>query len=234
MTPVATRPAVMEWDVCIPPVGLEGTLVLPAVSHGVVLFAHGSGSSRLSPRNARVADALHELGLGTLLFDLLTEYEAGDPRNVFDIPVLADRLHLATRWLGEQKQAADLALGYFGASTGAAAALVAAAHSEREIGAIVSRGGRPDLAAGALARVRAPTLLIVGGRDTTVLELNRAALAELRCEKELAVVPGATHLFEEPGALEQVMKLAGRWFADHLSDRGGGSLRTGSERSDGP
>jgi pimeloyl-ACP methyl ester carboxylesterase len=189
------------------------------VAQGAVLFAHGSGSSRFSPRNARVAAALHELGLGTLLFDLLTEYEADDRRNVFDIPVLADRLLLATRWLGEQKQAADLPLGYFGASTGAAAALVAAAQSERAIGAVVSRGGRPDLAAGALARVRAPTLLIVGGRDTTVLELNRAALGELRCEKELAVVPGATHLFEEPGALEEVTKLAGRWFADHLPVR---------------
>ena len=216
MTTLATRPAAMEWDVCIPPVGLEGTLVVPAVARGVVLFAHGSGSSRLSPRNTRVARALHELGLGTLLFDLLTEYEADDRRNVFDISVLADRLLLATRWLGKQKQAADLALGYFGASTGAAAALVAAAQSEREISAVVSRGGRPDLAANALARVRAPTLLIVGGRDSTVLELNRAALAELRCEKDLAVVPGATHLFEEPGALDEVMKLAGRWFAGHL------------------
>lgn len=219
MAPHATRPAAMtamKWDVCIPPVGLEGTLVLPAVPRSVVLFAHGSGSSRQSPRNARVAGALHELGLGTLLFDLLTEHEAADRRKVFDIPLLADRLLLATRWLGEQKHAADLALGYFGASTGAAAALVAAAESEREIGAVVSRGGRPDLAADALARVRAPTLLIVGGRDTTVLELNRAAHSELRCEKELAVVRGATHLFEEPGALEEVTQLAGRWFADHL------------------
>jgi pimeloyl-ACP methyl ester carboxylesterase len=225
MTLLATSSAATVSEIWIPPVGLAGTLVLPAMPHGIVLFAHGSGSSRSSPRNVRVAAALHGLGLGTLLFDLLTEFEASDRRNVFDIPVLADRLLLATRWLGEQKQAADLALGYFGASTGAAAALVAAAQSERAIGAVVSRGGRPDLAAGALARVRAPTLLIVGARDTTVLELNRAALAELRCEKELAVVPGATHLFEEPGALELVMELAGRWFADRLAPSEGAPHR---------
>jgi pimeloyl-ACP methyl ester carboxylesterase len=213
----AKPPGATEREVCIPPLGLEGTLVLPVGALAVVVFAHGSGSSRLSPRNARVAEALRQRGLGTLLFDLLTEVEAADRRNVFDIPLLAGRLILATRWLGEQEDAKDLAVGYFGASTGAAAALVAAAQGGPEIGAVVSRGGRPDLAHGALARVRAPTLLIVGSRDPAVLELNRAALAELRCEKEIAIVPGATHLFEEPGTLEEVMALAGRWFADHLA-----------------
>jgi len=203
-------------EVQIPPLGLEGTLALPHGASALVAFAHGSGSSRLSTRNARVAEALRQHRLGTLLFDLLTEEEAEDRENVFDIPLLAERLLLATRWLGEREDTRELSLGYFGASTGAAAALVAAARAEREIGAVVSRGGRPDLARSALSAVRAPTLLIVGSRDPTVLELNQAALAELRCPKELAVVPGATHLFEEPGTLEEVMKLASRWFADHL------------------
>ena len=208
--------AVSEAQVQIPPAGLEGTLALPDGARALVAFAHGSGSSRLSPRNARVAEALRKHGLGTLLFDLLTEEEAADRGKVFDIPLLAERLLLATRWLGERQQTRDLLLGYFGASTGAAAALVAAAGGEREIGAIVSRGGRPDLARSALPQVRAPTLLVVGSRDPTVLELNRAALAELRCPKELAIVPGATHLFEEPGALDEVMALACHWFTDHL------------------
>jgi pimeloyl-ACP methyl ester carboxylesterase len=213
---VAKRLGGTETQVRIPPLGLEGALALPQEATALVAFAHGSGSSRASPRNARVAAALREHRLGTLLFDLLTEEEAQDRENVFDIPLLAERLLLATRWLGERPETRELPLGYFGASTGAAAALVAAARAEREIGAIVSRGGRPDLARSALSRVRAPTLLIVGGRDPTVLELNRAALAELRCPKELAVVPGATHLFEEPGTLEAVMDLASGWFADHL------------------
>jgi pimeloyl-ACP methyl ester carboxylesterase len=212
----ATTLATTQTEVQILPVGLEGTLALPHGAGALVVFAHGSGSSRLSPRNARVAESLREHRLGTLLFDLLTEEEAEDRDRVFDIPLLAERLLLATRWLGERRETRDLSLGYFGASTGAAAALVAAARAEREIGAIVSRGGRPDLARSALSQVRAPTLLIVGSRDPTVLELNQAALAELRCPKELAVVPGATHLFEEPGALEEVMDLASRWFADHL------------------
>jgi predicted alpha/beta-hydrolase family hydrolase len=212
MSSRVNRASAMGCDVWIPPVGLAGRLVLPSEALALVLFAHGGGSSRLSPRNARVAEALHRHGLGTLLFDLLTEEEATDRQNVFDIPLLADRLLLATRWLGEGADTRELAVGYFGPSTGAATPLVAAARSEREIGAIVSRGGRPDLAAGALTRVRAPTLLIVGSKDPTVLELNRAALAELRCEKELAVVAGATHLFEEPGALEEITRLAGRWF----------------------
>jgi dienelactone hydrolase len=200
-------------------VGLEGTLALPEGARAVVAFAHGSGSSRLSPRNARVAEVLREHGLATLLFDLLTEQEAEDRANVFDIPLLGERLLLATRWLGERQETRDLPLGYFGASTGAAAALVAAARGERAIGAIVSRGGRPDLAGSALPHVKAATLLVVGSRDPTVLELNRAALAELRCEKQLAIVPGATHLFEEPGTLEEVIELAIRWFADHLVTR---------------
>lgn len=219
MAVVAKRVDVSEVQVRIPPTGLEGALALPDGASAVVAFAHGSGSSRVSPRNARVAAALREHGLGTLLLDLLTEEEAQDREKVFDIPLLAERLLLATRWLGERPETRTLSLGYFGASTGAAAALVAAARGEREIGAIVSRGGRPDLARAALAHVRAPTLLIVGSQDATVLKLNEEALAELRCPKELAVVPGATHLFEEPGALEEVMDLASRWFADHLMAR---------------
>ena len=199
----------------LPPLGLEGILALPAGAGAVVAFAHGSGSSRLSPRNARVAAALRAHGLGTLLFDLLTDEEAEDRANVFDIPLLAERLRLATRWLAADARTRGLPVGYFGASTGAAAALVAAA-SEPEIGAVVSRGGRPDLAGASLPRVRAPTLLIVGGDDPVVLELNREALAELRCEKELVVVPGASHLFEEPGTLEAVTVLASRWLARHL------------------
>ena len=206
-------------EVRIPPLGLEGTLALPAGARAVVAFAHGSGSSRRSPRNRRVAAALGSRGLGTLLFDLLTEEEAVD--RVFDIPLLAERLLDATRWLAEQSETRALRIGYFGASTGAAAALVAAARAERDIGAVVSRGGRPDLAGSGLARVRAPTLLIVGGRDAGVLDLNRAALAALRCEKELAIVPGATHLFEEPGALDEVIELAGSWFTAHLAKEAG-------------
>lgn len=187
---------------------------MPEGATALVVFAHGSGSSRLSPRNVRVAAALRERGLGTLLFDLLTVDEA--EHRVFDIPLLAERLLQATGWLGERDVTRDLSIGYFGASTGAAAALVAAAHGEGRIGAIVSRGGRPDLAHSALPLVQAPTLLIVGSRDSTVLELNRAALVKLRCAKELVVVPGATHLFEERGALEEVMRLASDWFAHHL------------------
>jgi predicted alpha/beta-hydrolase family hydrolase len=216
MATLARRGSAIEGEVRIPPVGLEGTLALPVGAREVVAFAHGSGSSRKSPRNTRVAEALRERGLGTLLFDLLLEEEAADRRNVFDIALLAERLALATRWLNRTAETGGLSVGYFGASTGAAAALVAAAGEDLEIAAIVSRGGRPDLAYGALRRVRAPTLLIVGGRDAEVLELNRAALAELRCEKELAVVPGATHLFEEAGTLDEVTALAGRWFSDHL------------------
>ena len=195
---------------------LPGSLAVPRDAFGVVLFAHGSGSSRLSPRNVEVAEALNGAGFATLLFDLLTEQEAADRANVFDIPLLADRLQLATHWLDEARGAGSLRVGYFGASTGAAAALVAAAREKREISAVVSRGGRPDLAGSALKEVRAPTLLIVGSLDTQVLELNRAALTALRCEKALEIVPGAGHLFEEPGTLERVTELAAGWLAEHL------------------
>ena len=201
----------------IPPFALEGKLEIPEGAQSIVLFAHGSGSSHRSPRNNRVAEVLRKYGLGTLLFDLLTPAEAADRHNVFDIELLADRLQLATRWLDEARGTASFRLGFFGASTGAAAALVAAAREERQISAIVSRGGRPDLAGSVLGHVRTPTLLIVGGHDLEVLELNRAALAELTCEKALEIVPGATHLFEEPGALEHVTDLAARWFSDHLT-----------------
>ncbi|MDI9888519.1 phosphoribosyltransferase family protein [Streptomyces sp. HNM0645] len=196
------------------PVRLAGELVLPEGSAAVVMFAHGSGSSRLSPRNRAVATALNAAGLGTLLFDLLTEPEAADRRNVFDIEVLADRLTGATAWL---RTRTPVPIGYFGASTGAAAALWAASSAGPEVGAVVSRGGRPDLAGSRLPGVRAPTLLIVGGRDTTVLDLNRQAESALRCECRLVVVPGATHLFEEPGALDEVSDLARDWFTLHLT-----------------
>ena len=217
MASLTSHPATRVREVDIPPLGLEGTLALPAAARGVVVFAHGSGSSRHSPRNRTVAEALQERRLATLLFDLLRADEAMERANVFDIPLLAERLLLATRWLGAREETRALPLGYFGASTGAAAALVAAARSERPVGAVVSRGGRPDLARDVLAEVRAPTLLIVGGRDPLVLEWNLAALAALRCEKELVVVPGATHLFEEPDALEQVTALAADWFVRHLA-----------------
>jgi putative phosphoribosyl transferase len=203
-----------EWPVTIPPVGLEGSLTIPEAAKGVVLFAHGSGSSRLSPRNTLVARSLHQAHVGTLLFDLLTDEEANDRRNVFDIPLLARRLLQATEWLADQSQVRGLMMGYFGASTGAAAALVAAAQAGSRIAAVVSRGGRPDLANEALPRVSGATLLIVGDADTQVLALNRAAFARLNCVKKLTVVPGATHLFEEPGKLEEVAKLACRWFVD--------------------
>jgi putative phosphoribosyl transferase len=199
-------------------VALPGDLSLPPSPSGVVVFAHGSGSSRLSPRNIEVARTLARAEFATLLFDLLTDREALDRRNVFDIPLLASRLTDATRWLQAQPETEPLPQGYFGASTGAAAALWAAADPARGVHAVVSRGGRPDLAAPRLPHVRAPTLLIVGGADSTVLALNRDALADLRsCEHRLAVVPGATHLFEEPGALEQVAELARDWFAAHLA-----------------
>jgi dienelactone hydrolase len=192
-------------------------LNIPAGARGIVLFAHGSGSSRLSPRNNYVAEALRRVGLATLLFDLLSVEEAADRAKVFDIRLLAERLLLATDWVRQDPESGALRIGYFGASTGAGATLVADTLSESEIGAIVSRGGRPDLAEDALPKVRAPTLLIVGSLDTTVLELNQAALARLDCEKQLAVVPGATHLFEEPGTLDHVIALAQKWFTDHLA-----------------
>ena len=200
---------------------LDGDLAVPADARGVVLFAHGSGSSRHSSRNRYVAGELRRRGMGTLLMDLLTaEEEEADSRTGhlrFDIDLLAGRLRAATRWLRGETETGRLPLGYFGASTGAGAALVAAADSPDAVGAVVSRGGRPDLAGEALPRVLAPTLLIVGGRDEPVIAMNRAALAQLRCEKRLEIVPGATHLFEEPGALEEVARLAAGWLARHLT-----------------
>ncbi|SFY51505.1 phosphoribosyltransferase family protein [Streptomyces sp. F-1] len=196
-------------------VRLAGRLTVPDGATGVVAFAHGSGSSRHSPRNRYVAEGLHRAGLGTLLFDLLTDAEEGDRDNVFDIPLLAGRLLAATHWLRAEPAVRDLAVGYFGASTGAAAALWAAA--EGRPAAVVSRGGRPDLAAPRLPEVTAPTLLIVGGADPLVLDLNRDARARLRCENRLATVPGATHLFEEPGTLDRVTELARDWFTDHMA-----------------
>ncbi len=201
-------------------VTVEGNLVVPEGAAGVVLFAHGSGSSRLSPRNRSVARQLQERGLATLLIDLLTAAEeAVDLRTArlrFDIGLLADRLAGATKWLIRNRETRDLRIGYFGASTGAAAALVGAASAPDSVAAIVSRGGRPDLAGDALPRVQAPTLLIVGGDDLEVIELNREAYDRLSCEKKLEIVPGASHLFEEPGTLEAVARLAGDWFDEHL------------------
>jgi putative phosphoribosyl transferase len=201
-------------------VTLEGNLTLPEQSRGIVLFAHGSGSSRHSPRNRYVARLLNEAKLATLLIGLLTLHEeVVDARTAqlrFDIDLLAERLVDATDWLTQFPDTKDLRIGYFGASTGAAAALAAATLRPDPVGAIVSRGGRADLAGAALIRVRAPTLLIVGENDEQVIQLNRAALAQLRCEKQLVIVPGATHLFEEPGALDVVARLARDWFERHL------------------
>lgn len=204
------------------PVGdavLRGTLAADAGARGVVLFAHGSGSSRHSPRNQSVARLLRDAGLGTLLFDLLTaeeeQLDARTGRLRFDIEFLAERLLEVSRWLREQR-GETLPLAYFGASTGAAAALIAATRTPYRVSSIVSRGGRPDLAGGALGRVGTPTLLIVGGNDPEVLALNRRALAELRCEKRLEIVPGATHLFQEPGALEKAGAHARAWFLAHF------------------
>lgn len=213
----APRPSVDEEVVVeAAGLGLPGHLAIPEGAVGLVIFAHGSGSSRHSPRNRFVAESLNRAGLGTLLFDLLVDAEAADRANVFDIPLLARRLTGATRWWALTRR--GLRVGYFGSSTGAAAALWAAA--DEDVGAVVSRGGRPDLAAPRLADVRAPTLLIVGERDEAVLELNRSAQERLRCPNRLDVIPGATHLFEEPGTLEQAARLAGDWFAGHLAGRG--------------
>lgn len=203
-------------EVLITPFGVGGYLAEPLPGHGTILFAHGSGSGRHSPRNQFVARSLQRAGFGTLLFDLLTDEEALDRSNVFDIELLADRLRGATDWLRTQSNRHSR-IGYFGASTGAGAALVAASQAP-EIAAIVSRGGRPDLAGETLRRVKTPTLLIVGEDDTEVLALNRRALAMLAGEKQLSIVAGATHLFEEPGTLEQVVELADRWFEQHLKE----------------
>ncbi len=212
--------AAYEAEVIIPAgtARLPGTLSLPCHPSGLVVFAHGSGSSRLSARNTRVAGLLRQAGEGTLLFDLLTEAEARVRANAFDIPLLAQRLLSATEWAA--RECPELPIGYFGASTGAAAALVAAAGAGGRIGAVVSRGGRPDLAHEALERVAAPTLLIVGGDDPEVLDLNRQAYRRLRCERRLEVVPGASHLFEEGTTLDQAADLARRWFVRYLSGVG--------------
>jgi putative phosphoribosyl transferase len=198
---------------------LEGELVSPPEPIGIVLFAHGSGSSRLSPRNQLVARALQQAGIATLLFDLLEESEAVDRRTVFDVELLASRLRGAAEWIGQQPEFEKLPLGFFGASTGAAAALIAAAESPGQVAAIVSRGGRPDLAEGWLSQVTAPTLLIVGGEDDQVIEMNRFALSRLHCHARLEIVPRATHLFEEPGTLEEVARLAAAWFTTFLSKK---------------
>lgn len=204
-------------EVIIQPSGLPGIMRLPERATGIVVFAHGSGSSRLSPRNNQVADGLGDAGFATLLFDLLTDDEALDRRKVFDISLLADRLVSAVKWVEAYDKTSGLPIGLFGASTGAAAALIAAAaFGGNRISAVVSRGGRPDLAACAFSSVSSPTLLIVGGADREVLTLNEEALTQLRCVKKLAIVPGASHLFEEPGALEAVVREASDWFAAYL------------------
>jgi putative phosphoribosyl transferase len=203
---------------------LSGNLTIPENAVGLVLFAHGSGSGRHSPRNQFVARTLNDGGLATLLFDLLTPEEEATDMNTrehrFNIGLLAERLVHATKWAKRQEQTRDLQLGYFGSSTGGGAALVAAAEIPENVGAVVSRGGRPDLAGDALPKVKAPTLLIVGGNDDIVIELNQMARDQMRCEVKLEIVPGATHLFEEPGALEKVAKLASDWFVSHIGSSG--------------
>lgn len=206
----------------IEPNGLEGLLATPATPKGLVIFAHGSGSGRFSPRNNRVAAGLRQAGMATLLLDLLRPEEEADRAKVFDIQLLASRLLDATSWAQQRNDISRLPIGYFGASTGAGAALAAAADAKARIAAVVSRGGRPDLAGRALASVHAPTLLIVGSLDTTVLELNRLALAQLPGTRELKIVEGASHLFEEPGTLDQVQDLAADWFVRYLSPVQGG------------
>jgi pimeloyl-ACP methyl ester carboxylesterase len=212
-------------EVRIAPPGLSGTLRLPEHAFGVVAFAHGSGSSRFSPRNRAVAAALNTRGMATLLFDLLTPEEEADRANVFNIELLADRLVHAVLWLQGQPKIAGLPVGLFGASTGAAAALVAAAQLGRRIRAIVSRGGRPDLAGDLLDKISTPTLLIVGGADFGVIKLNEQALARMKGPKAIRIIPGASHLFPEPGALEAVMGHAGQWFEQYLAPSGAQGAR---------
>jgi putative phosphoribosyl transferase len=228
----------MAFHELVIPVGggvkLVGDLAIPHEARGVVVFAHGTGSSRHSPRNRFVAGALRQAGLATLLLDLLSPAEEVAERDTghlrFDIELLSERLLHAGRWVRHDPHTRALTIGYFGASTGAAAALAAAAREPERVGAVVSRGGRPELASRALGDVRAPTLLIVGGEDVPVIDMNETALRILRCEKRLEIVPGATHLFEEPGALERVAELARRWFVDHLAPAG----RPATARGAGP
>ena len=208
--------AMIETQIIIEPFGLRGTLVWPEPANALIVFAHGSGSSRRSPRNVQVARALNARSMATFLFDLLTAEEERDRRNVFDIPLLAGRLVSAIRWLDDEQETGGLRLGVFGASTGAAAALIAAARLGERAEAVVSRGGRPDLAMADLPKVRAATLLIVGGADAPVMELNEEAFDGLPKPKALKIVPAATHLFEEPGALEQVIEHAAEWFSSAI------------------
>ncbi len=196
---------------------LEGMLAVPDGAKGMVIFAHGAGSSRLSPRNNFVAEEIRKTGLGTLLFDLLTEEEDEIYENRFDIPLLADRLKIVTDWIKKQPEAKSLNIGYFGASTGAAAAIIGAADIGPEIKAVVSRGGRPDLAGKALTKIQSPTLLIVGGNDGVVIGLNEEAHSQMKCKKKMNIIPGATHLFEEPGTLEEAAHQAADWFKEYLS-----------------
>jgi len=216
-------------------VALQGTLAFPKPCAGIVLFAHGSGSSRHSPRNRYVAGVLQSEGIATLLFDLLTRAEesedefSGELR--FDIPFLAERLMAATSWVRQRPDLQSLPIGYFGASTGAGAALVAASRLPRVVGAVVSRGGRPDLAGNALRAVEAPTLMIVGGNDQRVIDLNQTALAKLKCPvKDLIIIPGATHLFEEPGTLEEVARIAAGWFTRYLARSSRAHASAGNQR----
>jgi dienelactone hydrolase len=209
-------PEEKEIKIPIDTLKLDGILAIPKDARALVIFAHGSGSSRLSPRNRFVAGVLQRAGMATLLFDLLTAKEDEIYENRFDIPLLTARLKAATQWVKGQANTADVKIGYFGASTGTAVALVSAADLGKEIKAIVSRGGRPDLAADALGKVLAPTLLIVGGEDFVVIELNRKAYDRIKAEKQLQIIPGATHLFEEPGTLEEAARLAAEWFKRHL------------------
>lgn len=220
MSPAASKHStisVASREICIPPVGLAGTLNIPAEPAALVIFAHGSGSSRFSPRNRQVAEDLNRIRIATLLLDLLTPDEEQDRANVFDIPLLANRLIDAVEWAGAQAGLAQVPVGFFGASTGAAAALVAASRLGNRVRAVVSRGGRPDLAGGALEKVQAPTLLIVGGADHGVIELNEQAFEQLRAPKTIEIVPRASHLFPEPGALEAVTRHAADWFTRYLT-----------------
>ena len=221
-------PIVASREALIPPLGLTGTLNCPDGARAMVIFAHGSGSSRFSPRNNRVAQAFNRRRIATLLFDLLLPQEEDDRRNVFDIELLARRLTQTVRWVVDEPDVGNLPIGLFGASTGAAAALVAASMLGDRIGAVVSRGGRPDLAGDALAHVKVPTLLIVGGADFGVIELNQWALERLKGEKAIEIVPGATHLFEEPGTLDCVIELAADWFESRLA--GGGHAKADTHR----
>lgn len=218
-------------DVLVGPRRLSGILGVPAEARSLVLFVHGSATSRLSPRNQRLADLLQKAGIATLLFDLLNQDEGDDRKKVFDIELLAERLEEATDWVRRRPETCRLRLGYLGASTGAAAAVVVAARQPDIIGAVVSRGGRPDLAEAHLVHVVAPTLLIVGGEDDLVIRLNEQVLSRLDCPKQLVVIPGATHLFPEPGALEQVAGHAGEWFQRHLPE--GAAAQDASDRPPG-